>query len=303
MNRLRFGYTLFELVVALPVVALLTAVAVHLLLSVHRNVLAMDGALSATRELRHGTNVLAAEWRGIRANDIVAWTDTSLEFDATVGVGVVCTSRVPNVAVSVVGVDPQMAPSASPQAFSWNQPLQAGDRALIWLAGREPLDSIRIAEVRVASAVTSTDCSVSPLLAGANRTTLRLNLSDSLAATPVTGAPIRIVRRTRYSLYKSGDGDWYLGRRTRGTAGWDVVQPVAGPLLAPGEKGLHIAVFDSVGRPLNSPVPPLLFGATRARISAQLRAPRRSGRARTTVVRHDSLSVHVHVRATRRAVP
>src|SRR6186713_2892475 len=105
----RRASTLIDVLVALPIIALLGVVAIRLLLSVHRSVIHTDGALGATRELRHGASVLSSELRGIRPRDLVAWADTAVEFDATVGTGVTCAVSADRLSVDVVAADADAA--------------------------------------------------------------------------------------------------------------------------------------------------------------------------------------------------
>ena len=120
---------------------------------------------------------------------------------------------------------------------------------------------------------------------------MRLTFADSFPVAFQVGTPIRVTRRTRYSLYRAGDGDWYLGRRTMGPAGWDVAQPVAGPLSSAGDRGLRIVVRDRRGDALGS------VRGMPARVSLLVRAPRRAGRAAPTPVRTDSLHIEILLRA------
>ncbi|MEO7521054.1 MAG: hypothetical protein ABIW79_04490, partial [Gemmatimonas sp.] len=48
------------------------------------------------------------------------------------------------------------------------------------------------------------------------------------------------------------DGDWYLGRRSHDGAGWDIVQPVIGPLMPAAARGVTFTVSDSNGTALSS---------------------------------------------------
>ena len=87
-------------------------------------------------------------------------------------------------------------------------------------------------------------------------------------------APLRLLRRARYSHYRASDGKWYIGRRTMGPAGWDIVQPVAGPVDSRASGGFHLVVFDSLG----SPIAPGGASPVR-RVRLAVSAPRESGRA------------------------
>lgn len=294
MSRRPRGYSLLELMVALPLVALLGAVCVQLLLSVHRRALHDDGALGATREMRHGAGVLASELRNLRADDLIAWSDTAIEFDATVGVAIVCASSTSSsrstITLSGSAGDPTPAQRTALDPV-WNMSAQAGDVVDVYLVVAPLTDApVRRSHV-LHSVTTSSQCAVSPLVAATTATALVL--SDTMSAPVSTGAPLRVRRRTRYSIYRASDGDWFLGRRTRGPAGWDVTQPVAGPLLAARDRGLVITVRDGAGNPLS------LASPQAARVSLQLRAPRRAGRASVASPSVDSATVDVALHADR----
>jgi hypothetical protein len=290
MRRTRTGSGLLELLVALPVMALLGVVVVQLLISVHRQVLRTDGAAGASRELRHGAGVLVAELRVIQPVDLVAWSDTAVEFEGLVGVGVVCAAAMRVADLAILDAD-SGAHVSQPLATMWNQPAQAGDRVDYWLAGTSPADSVR-AETRALRSVShSNDCAQSPL-APASAGSLRIALNDTISGAVMTGSVVRVLRRTRYSLYRAGDGDWYLGRRTRGAVGWDVIQPVAGPLHAPRDRGMLIRVLDAAGARLDSAA-----GSEAARVRFLMRAPQRAGRAAPSKASSDSVTFEVALRA------
>jgi hypothetical protein len=291
----RRGSGLIEVLVALPLIVLLGAVAVQLLLTVHQQVLRHDGTLGATRELRHGAGILAADARTARARDVIAWSDTAVEFEATVGVGYVCGTGAAGDAVTVVNhmVDPLGTASDEPDPISaiWNQPPQPGDRARLWLTGLSPLDSGAVQERLVRSVDGGTECAASPLHATGAIATTRLAFTDSSTRPVRYGAPVRVTRRTRYSLYRASDGDWFLGRRTRGLVGWDVVQPVAGPLSSAGNRGLRLTMYDRTGAAVST------GAGVPARLRIELRAPRRAGRAAPSLMLIDSISIDVVFRA------
>ncbi|MDE3054151.1 MAG: hypothetical protein KGJ70_09715, partial [Gemmatimonadota bacterium] len=102
-----------------------------------------------------------------------------------------------------------------------------------------------------------------PLLGAGDVQTLRLEAG--LDAAPAVA--FRVLRRTRFSLYRSGDGSWYLGMRDWNLAGggFTGIQPVAGPLAPfnrdPGRAGLHFAFVDAGERTGSPPPPPPPPGA------------------------------------------
>jgi hypothetical protein len=291
--RSRRGVGLLEVIIALPLISLLGAVAVLLLVHVHRRVLETDGTLAASRELRHAAAALTAEWRGLRARDIVAWSDSAVEFDATVGVGMVCALSTPT------QLDIVAAANDDALSVVWNQSPQDGDRVLAWHAGRAPDAAPEPMEGTLRTTGASTSCSGSPLTAPVAATATRITLSDTLGWRTQPGSPVRITRRTRYSIYRASDGDWYLGRRTRGATGWDVVQPVAGPLLSFAQRGLRFTARDRADAPLS----PTDSVERIARLNVALRAPRKTGRAAAAGLSADSLQVGVALRGNRSGAP
>lgn len=292
MNRRTRGYSLLELLVALPLIAIVGAVCVQLLLGVHRRTLHDDGALGATREMRHGAGVLVSELRGLRAEDLIAWSDTAIEFEATVGVAIVCATSSSRTMIVLAGSAAEPTPALrTPLDPVWNTAPQAGDLVDVQLANatltHEPLRRTHALQ----HTSSSTQCATSPL--STTNSATALGITDTLAWQSLAGTPVRVRRRTRYSLYRASDGDWFLGRRTRGPSGWDVIQPVAGPLLAARDRGLIISVLDGAGNRVSAP------SALAARVSLQLRAPRRTGRAAVSVPTIDSATVDVALHADR----
>ena len=293
------GSTLLDVLVALPLIALLGIVAVQLLLTVHRSVIRTDGQLGATRELRHGANVLSSELRGLRPRDLIAWADTAVEFDATVGMGVTCAVSADKMNVDIVAADADAAASvvangADALSATWNHPPQAGDRALVFIAGATPADSIRGVEIGVRSVTSGANCALSPISGLRGTGSERIELNAPIVGALAIGTPLRLIRRTRYSLYRASDGDSYLGRRTLGPTGWDVIQPVAGPLLPARALGMVVTVRDTTGATLSDAV-----ARAPARVGVALRAPRKAGRATAATILTDSTLIEIALRGAR----
>lgn len=305
MSARRRAFTLLEVLLSLPLMALLAIVTVHLVLSIHRQVLSSDAVVLTTRELRQGANVLAAEWRTLHPSDLVAWTDTSIEFQGTVAVGTICSSLTPRRSLAVLADNAAAMSASSPLTTQVHQSIQPGDLAHLWIPGRTPLDSLRDTVVHVAAVSHSTDCTRS-VLGHASLGSLRITLGDSLTAMPAFGTPVRLTRRTRYSLYRSGDGQWYLGRRTLGSAGWDVIQPVSGPLRAPRDSGLVLSLWTTRGNRMasNGAMMPgavvrnaVLDSLLPVRIRMHMRALRLAGNGTSRQPATDSLSIDVTLRS------
>lgn len=61
------------------------------------------------------------------------------------------------------------------------------------------------------------------------------------------GAPVLGYERAALRVYRGGDGDYWLGLATSGPAGWNAVQPIAGPLagtsgFSPRDDGLSVSI-------------------------------------------------------------
>lgn len=238
----RRGASLVELLVALPIAALLAAAAAGSLIAAWRMVRASDAALTGARELRHAQAALEADIRPLQAADLRFVLDTMLEFDALLGVGVVCAAAIGT--VDVMALDPR-----DDHALGWSNRVLSGDPAVLWHRDSNTTTDI----VPVRSTIVSVQGGVSCSAAGwthswSDRRAVRLRLTSAAAPTVVVGAPVVIKRRTRYSLYRSGRS-WFLGRRTHTGLGWEIMQPVAGPFLSSASGGMSVSPLDQRGIP------------------------------------------------------
>ncbi len=285
----RRGSSLLELLVALPLLALLAAIAAGLLLTMHRVAQRTDASLTASHELRHAAAVLSAELRALRSSELQSWTDTTLEIRTMVGAGLVCSGRGPLDRVELLPTD-----RADAAHTHWRSALQAGDDAQLFLATTDSMLAPMAYSAVVRTQNSSRACRGSSLLdssAAPAAPTLQLVLAMPLPSVPAVGSPVRVTRAIRYELYRSG-GRPFLGRRERNGLGWDVLQPVAGPLLNAQSRGLHIDVRD------RSDVPVHLGDTTAALVRIELRAAPtvtpRAGSSRLSLP--DSIAVVIALR-------
>jgi hypothetical protein len=109
--------------------------------------------------------------------------------------------------------------------------------------------------------------------------------------------PVRVTRPVRYSLYRAGDGLWYVGEKDWNTsaARFNTIQPVSGPFLSAASGGLTFMYLDSTGVPLAAPVvDPTTIAAIRVRLRGQTRnVSRVLGSAASTGKRVDTSIVAV----------
>jgi hypothetical protein len=239
----RRGGTLVELLIALPLAALLAAVAAATLIGSWRLVRRGNASIGAMREMRHAQATIDSELRPLRARDLRVASDTALEFDALLGAGVVCDSHTGTAdRVDVAAFDP-----TDSRGISWASSVQVGDVLNLWRAVSSG-DSMLVAHrTTVQDVAWGAACAASPWLTDwVDRRTVRFTLSDPSPTPLVVGAPISAHRPTRLSLYRSSAA-WYLGKRTRNGGAWDVIQPIAGPFVSPGQGGMIAHALDAGG--------------------------------------------------------
>lgn len=229
----RRGVTLFELLVTLVVGGAIAA-AVARSRATTRG--AGEGALAAAEARRQLQSALAGIEASVRSldadgDDLLALADTALELRVSLGASIVCAASPPFVLpawVALLAPDDVRAPGSA-QA-TWHDAPAPGD-ALLLLA-RATVDgdttprwrwrTLRVTDVPSAARL---DCA-GRTGAAALRVPVDLPVPDESGA---AGTPVRLLRRARWSAYRSG-GRWFLGWRDASADGTlDVVQPVTGP--------------------------------------------------------------------------
>ncbi len=238
---MRRAFSLVELLTALVLMALVLALVVRAAVFHERFQRADAAARGAARAAHQAVAIVAAALRPAGAGDLVpaGITDTSVDFLALVGSGGGC----------LAGPVLTYAAASTPEAAiaSFAAAPRAGDSILVFDDSRAP-PRWRATRVQGVNAG-GLPC---PLLAPGELRSLRLDAW--LDAGPVVA--FRVLRRTRFSLYRSGDGAWYLGMRDWNLAGggFSGIQPVAGPLAPvardPRTAGLHFTFVDGADRVL-----------------------------------------------------
>lgn len=231
----RSAFTLIELLIALVLAVLATGLALTILVGQQRLSLGLEAVTSVRGRVRDGRDVLIAALRTADAGDTIRLgADTAVEFFATTGASTVC---VPPAETTLVLPPDTLA--AGNTLTSWTDSPDTGDVVLVFH------DSSALAPAgwerfRIASVTTPLAATVCPPSSGfttsgdvaAGVRAYAVTLASSPSVPIRAGAPVRVTRRGRYSVYRSGtDGRWYLGYRRCNAVGGGCgsVQPVSGP--------------------------------------------------------------------------
>jgi type II secretory pathway pseudopilin PulG len=202
--------------------------------------------------VRDAMEVLSTDIRQMSIGDTIRlMADSSMEFVSTIGTSVVCVAT-----GDEIGLPPTHDSGNSLSSFLTLP--DTGDLAVFYSDSIGRWERYRIAGVSPRSL--SSSCPVSSGYSiqsdlDAGSAALLLTLTRPLANGIKSGAPIRFLRRARYSLYRAADGDWFLGYRRCNAIGPSVcgaIQPISGPYRAysaePRSSGLVFEYFDSAGQ-------------------------------------------------------
>jgi hypothetical protein len=226
------------------------------------------GDLLETRsQIRQAVSALPADLRGISAanGDIRSMSASMIDFDATIGGGIVCQAAAPAGGVQDVYLLPRESGGGA-RYTAWASAPQPGDRVLLFNELGDgfstPLPMVPHASGRVIEPVAAaTACTASEYRTAAEYALQRQHLRVNLGATPqaTRGIPIRFLRRVRYSLTQAADdSQWYLGYQEFDAAGNPTpVQIMSGPyrpLAADTTSGISFAYYtaDNVLLPFTS---------------------------------------------------
>lgn len=263
LARTRRGFTLIELIVATVLAAIVGAALVMTLRKQERFYASVREMMQLRSQLRDAADVLVADIRGAAVSryGLSLMTDTAVEFFATLGTSVLCAT--PSGRTLFL---PPTTLSSGAVLSSFVASPDTGDLAVVLSLPRGNPDSAHWIESRIsafASRSLNTSCPAttgftSALDASSGRSGYALTLTAALPPEVRKGAPVRFVRRARYSLYRSSDAAWYLGYRRCNAIGPSVcatIQPVSGPYLAYSHggatvSGLAFRYFDTTGNEL-----------------------------------------------------
>lgn len=254
----RGGFSLVELVVAMAVLGVVAG-AIHSGLSRQQRVFRAIASMVAMRaDVRDAAAVLESDLRTISPLDTIPLAaDSAVEFYGMLGSSVSCDSA-PGYTVRI---PPERLASGAVLTALLASP-DSGDQLLMYnddsayVAGEPRWERHAIASVSTQAASLACPSSTGFTAAGdATEPAYLIVLRREASAGIRRGAPVRFIRRSRYSLYRSASR-WYLGSRRCNAVGpsvCGVVQPLSGPYApysASGAGGIGLRYFDSDRAPL-----------------------------------------------------
>jgi prepilin-type N-terminal cleavage/methylation domain-containing protein len=299
----RGGITLLEVMVVLALIGVVGTAIGQTLLRQQRFYRGTSELLHAREGVRDAMELLSTDIRGMAVADTVRLlADSAIEFFANIGSSVVC-QRLGTTAVGLPGVSLgrgnvltafTTAPDTGDFAVFLKDSVDAGTE---WERHRISGFGPRSLAVTCPA---STDLGRNADIA-AGTTGFLLELSTPLGGTVSVGAPVRFVRRGRYSLYHGSDGDWYLGYRrcnAVGASSCGPIQPLSGPYRDyssdPERTGLRFEYFDRSGRRL-APNESAL-GLARIDVTARAESRQRLSVEGHTSVPADSATIAIAIR-------
>ena len=239
----RNGFSLVELIVILALSTIIMGGLTSVLVRQQRFYRGTADLVETRSQIRQAAGIIPSDLRGVSpvGGDIIAITDTSMWFRATIGQAVACV-----IAGNEIVIPPVSLANGNTLASFAMSP-QAGDTVFVYDDG--PLEAASddqwkpytLASSADTTNLTSVACNA--LTGDADANTLRnsFTLAEGPSLTIQVGAPMRFVRHTRYSLYQASDGAWYLGYCAPACVG-GTPQPIAGPFL-PGSGGTSGVAF------------------------------------------------------------
>jgi prepilin-type N-terminal cleavage/methylation domain-containing protein len=249
MRRAWHGFSLLELVVVLVMLGLVGSAIGALLLRQQRFYRAAGELLYAREGVRDALEVLATEVRGIAVTDTVRLlADSAIEMFSGIGSSIVC-ERTSDMELGL----PRSFGSGNTLTSLLTDP-DSGDLVLFYRDSAA--NGTNWERHRITGFSTRTTAATCP--------GFQLTLAAPLNSDLHNGAPVRFIRRGRYSLYRASDGEWYLGYRrcnALGASACGSIQPLSGPYRAYSSSGdatgLLFEYFDAHGGRLTATSSPL----------------------------------------------
>lgn len=234
----RSGFSLIELIVILALSAIVMGGLTSVLVRQQRFYRGTADLIETRSQIRQAAGIIPSDLRSVSTigGDIIEITDTSMVFWATIGQAVACVATPGSSTLHI----PPLVLSNNNTLASFTMTPDDGDTVFVYHDGDTDAagDDEWIAYGITAPPGTSIAQCLT-LVGGLDATvprysfSLERQLEPNLPVPSGTGAPLRFVRRTRYTLFQASDDAWYLGYCSPDCVG-GTPQPIAGPFL-PGD--------------------------------------------------------------------
>lgn len=270
-SQARSGVTLAELAVVLALIGLLGSAIGVTLLRQQRFYRGTAELLHAREGVRDAMELLSTDIRGMSVADTVRLlADSAIEFFANIGSSVVC-----HTGDGATAGLPGSFPARGNALTSFLTQPDTGDIAVFH---RDSLEGPSEWERHRINSFAARPLALTCPASNATGAGFLVELSTPLSSHVKAGAPVRFVRRGRYSLYRASDSRWYLGYRRCNAVGASTcgaIQPLSGPYRDynsdAGRTGLLFQYFDGSGNRLTQGTSPLAL----ARVDISARAESR----------------------------
>lgn len=253
------AFTLPEILVSIAIAGVVATAITTTLVRQMRFHIASAEILDVREQLRDAADVLASDIRGaaVASYGLPLMADSAIEMYSTIGSSVACSTPIG----TVVALAPSVLANGNTLTSLLVMP-DTGDLAAIYSIPSGNIDSARWEARRITAFSSKSLASTCPSSTGfttvadavAGATGYQVTLAASPGPDVHKGAPVRFLRRARYSIYKSSDGKWYLGYRRCSVSvpsSCAAIQPLSGPYRPYGsrgsESGLSFRYYDLNG--------------------------------------------------------
>jgi len=249
----RRGMTLIEIMITLVLLGIVSGVIMRVVMRQQRFYQGVNQIITQRGQLRQGTSVLPVDLRNLSSigDDLIAVSDSAIEFDLNIATSVVCAVPANNqIVLPPLKLTSTNTLTVFAPGITLNQVER--DRGVTVYVYNDSSTSGNFDDRWQKFSLTGFDvdnskCLATPFttVADAGQNRFILTLTDTTGAIdsgpggtngPISryigvGAPVRIMKRVRYKLFQHTDSKWYLGYsefdKVHGK--YDGLTPVSGP--------------------------------------------------------------------------
>lgn len=217
-SRRRGGFTMIELLIVVALLGIIGTMLTTILVRQQRFHRAVASVADSRARMRDIATIMPTDLRSISTagRDLLAISDTSMQFRAFVGASVLCRYS----AATVIELPPKLLASGN-VLTAWINPPAPNDIVYLYdegtLNGNVDDSWLPITITDTASSTNSAWCpstNVPAYTTAADNNARRYQITLASAPNPAqvsVGAPLRFAREVRYSIYQADDNQWYVG--------------------------------------------------------------------------------------------